>query len=146
MFGVQPLRIKVATADADGRLFVGEIMADSDARFGPPRHMHYEQDEWFYVTQGNFLIEVGGEQFDGKAGDSIFAPRMVTHTWASTGEEASRMVFTLTPAGPFESFARAASALGRLPTPEEANEIFESHQMKITGPPLDVAKTSFEGA
>ena len=144
MFGTQELHTKVSAADTDGRFLVGEVIGS--AGFGPPRHLHYDQDEWFLVTKGTFLIEVGGEQFDAKSGDSIFAPRKVPHTWAPTGGRTSTMVFVLQPAGPFEAFIREASALGRLPTPQEANALFEAHGMKITGPSLDVAETSFEGA
>lgn len=142
MFGTQALQIKVSTGDADGRLLVAEVIAD--AGFGPPRHLHHEQDEWFYVTKGTFLIEVGGEQFDAQPGDSIFAPRKVSHAWAPTVDSA-RLVFALQPAGPFEDFAREATAIGRLPTPQEASSMFEAYGMEITGPPLEVAKTSFEG-
>ena len=27
---------------------------------GPPRHVHFEQDEWFYVIKGDYVFEVGG--------------------------------------------------------------------------------------
>jgi len=143
MFGVAPLDIKVSTADTDGGFLVGEV---TGVGFGVPRHFHYEQDEWFYVTKGAFLIEIGGEQFSAQAGDSAVGPRMVPHAWSHVGADPATMIFVLQPAGPFEDFIRVASDLGRLPTPEEANKIFEAHGMKITGPPLDVAKTSFEGA
>jgi hypothetical protein len=26
---------------------------------GPPRHLHYEQDEWFFAIKGDFAMEVG---------------------------------------------------------------------------------------
>jgi hypothetical protein len=45
IWGVIPLQIKVSTSDTDGALFVFEH-ADM-GRGGPPRHFHYEQDEWF---------------------------------------------------------------------------------------------------
>jgi mannose-6-phosphate isomerase-like protein (cupin superfamily) len=140
MWGLAPLHTKVSGADTGGRLFVCEIIG---AGFGPPRHLHYEQDEWFYVTQGTFRVEIGGEVFDAKAGDSLFAPRNIPHAWAPTGDGTGTMVFALQPAGPFESFVRAGAALGHLPTRQEADALFEAHGMKITGPPLDVAKTSF---
>ena len=142
-WGVGPLNFKLSASDTDGELLVGEIIGSG---FGVPRHLHYEQDEWFYITKGTFLIEVGGEQFNAKEGDSLYGPRMVPHAWAPVGDGPNTMIFTLQPAGPFEEFAQATHKLGRLPTPEEANAIFEASGMKITGPPLDAAKTSFEGA
>jgi hypothetical protein len=95
--------------------------------------------------EGDFLIEVGGEQFEARLGDSIFAPRNVPHAWAPTGDGSGTLVFALQPAGLFEDFIRRGSTLGRLPTPQEASAIFEACGMTITGPPLDVARTGFEG-
>ena len=95
---------QLSGADTNGQLFVCEIIG---AGFGPPRHLHYEQDEWFYVTSGMFRIEIGGELFDARPGDSLFAPRNVPHAWAPTGDGQGTMVFALQPAGPFESFIRA---------------------------------------
>jgi hypothetical protein len=49
--GVIPLQIKVATKDTGGSLFVLEHAGMGKG--GPPRHVHFEQDEWFYATQGS---------------------------------------------------------------------------------------------
>ncbi len=144
MFGLAPLNIKLTATDSDGGFLVGEVIGAEG--FGPPRHLHYEQDEWFYVVEGKFVIEVGGEQFLAGVGESIFAPRNVPHAWASNPDAPSKMIFVLSPAGPFQGFVDESVGLGRLPTPDEANKLFESYGMKITGPSLEVAKTSFEGA
>ena len=76
---------KVSTDDTDGAMFVFEH-ADM-GKGGPPRHFHYEQDEWFYVIKGEFAFEVGDEKFTLRPGDSLFAPRMVPHAWAYLGED-----------------------------------------------------------
>jgi mannose-6-phosphate isomerase-like protein (cupin superfamily) len=59
IWGLIPLQIKISTDDTDGALFVFEH-ADM-GKGGPPRHFHYEQDEWFYVIKGDFAFEVGDE-------------------------------------------------------------------------------------
>ena len=41
---------KVSTEDSHGTLLVVELT--NHARGGVPRHIHYEQDEWFYVVEG----------------------------------------------------------------------------------------------
>ena len=33
------------------------------AKGGPARHLHYEQEEWFYILEGEFQFEVGAERF-----------------------------------------------------------------------------------
>ena len=143
MWGTNALDVKVSGEDSGGELFVGEI--PNVTGFGPPRHLHHSQDEWFYVVKGTFAIEIGGELFEARVGDSLFAPRKVVHAWAPIGVEPATMIFTLTPAGDFDGFVRDADAHGRLPTPDEANAIFEARGMQIVGPPLDVATISFTG-
>ena len=32
------------------------------AKGGPARHLHYDQDEWFYAAEGEFVIEIGGDR------------------------------------------------------------------------------------
>jgi mannose-6-phosphate isomerase-like protein (cupin superfamily) len=136
IWDVIPLQIKVSTDDTDGALFVFEH-ADM-AKGGPPRHLHYEQDEWFYAIKGSFAFEVGDEQFTLGPGDSLFAPRMVPHVWAYLGEEGGTLLVALQPAGSFEAFFRESCEMRRLPTPEEADRMFAAHGMKVVGPPLDV--------
>jgi mannose-6-phosphate isomerase-like protein (cupin superfamily) len=52
---------------------------------GPARHLHYEQDEWFYALEGEFIIEIGQERINLKPGDSVLGPRNTPHVWAYTG-------------------------------------------------------------
>ena len=76
--------IKVSTLDTGGGLSVDEIT--SLHKGGPPRHSHHEQDEWFYVVEGEYVIEVGEERYELGPGDSVFAPRKVVHVWAQWGK------------------------------------------------------------
>ena len=71
---------------------------------GPALHLHMEQDEWFYVLEGEFILEVGDERFQLNSGDSVFAPRQVPHVWAYVGDAQGRMLITFTPAGNMEAF------------------------------------------
>ena len=137
IWDIIPLQIKVSTDDTDGALFVFEH-ADM-SKGGPPRHLHYDQDEWFYAIEGTFAFEVGDERFALGPGDSLFAPRTVPHVWAYLGEEPGTLLVALQPAGSFEAFFRESCEMRRLPTPEEADRMFAAHGMKVVGPPLDVA-------
>ena len=136
IWGTIPLQIKVSTDDTDGELFVFEH-ADM-GKGGPPRHFHYEQDEWFYVIKGDFAFEVGDERFTLRPGDSLLAPRMVPHVWAYVGDEPGTLLLAVQPAGSLEAFFRQGCEMTRLPTPEEADQQFAAHGMKVVGPPLDV--------
>jgi mannose-6-phosphate isomerase-like protein (cupin superfamily) len=54
--------------------------------------VHVSQDEWFYVLQGDYVVEVGGNRFDLGPGDSVLAPRGIPHVWAHVGEGIGRML------------------------------------------------------
>ena len=136
IWGVIPLQIKVSTDDTDGALFVFEH-ADM-GKGGPPRHFHYEQDEWFYVIKGDFAFEVGDEQFTLGPGDSLLAPRMIPHVWAYLGDDPGTLLLAVQPAGSMEAFYLQSCEMTRLPTPEEADRMFAAHGMKVVGLPLDV--------
>lgn len=136
IWGVIPLQIKVPTRETAAALFVFEHAGMG--RGGPPRHFHYEQDEWFYARKGEFAFEVGDERFTLRPGDSLFAPRMVPHVWACVGDEPGTLLLAVQPAGSMEAFFMENCAMDRLPTPEEADRSFAAHGMKVVGPPLDV--------
>ena len=136
IWGVIPLQIKVSTADTAGALFVFEHANMSKG--GPPRHFHYEQDEWFHAVTGNFLFEVGDERFTLRPGDSLFAPRMVPHVWAYVGDNPGTLLLAVQPAGSLEAFFLQSSKMAKLPSPEEAQQQFAAHGMKVVGPPLNV--------
>ena len=71
----------------------------------PPLHVHHNEDETFYVVEGEVTVFVGDERIDLGAGDYCFAPRGVPHTYLVTSERA-RMLVTISPAGFEELFAR----------------------------------------
>lgn len=136
IWGVIPLQIKVSGKDTDGSLFVFEHMNMSKG--GPPRHFHYEQDEWFYAMEGEFHFEVGDEKFVLHPGDSLFAPRMVPHVWAYTGDKPGTLLLAVQPAGSLEEFFIKSCEMTKPPTPEEAEKSFAAHGMKVVGPPLTI--------
>ena len=101
--GISVIEFKVVPQDSSG-LFI--IENSFHAPGGPPRHLHYEQDEWFYAVEGEFLIEIGQERIRLNPGDSLLAPRRVPHVWAYTGNTRGRMLITFMPAGQMEAFFR----------------------------------------
>lgn len=133
IWGLIPLQVKVSAADTDGELFLFEH-ADMGPG-GPPRHVHYEQDEWFYVVAGEFDFEVGDEAFTLRTGDSLLAPRQVPHVWTCVSEKGT-LLLGVQPAGSLEEFFRATCELAAPPSVEETARLFAAHGMEIVGPPL----------
>jgi mannose-6-phosphate isomerase-like protein (cupin superfamily) len=128
--------IKVSTLDTDGGLSVAEIT--SWDKGGPARHLHHEQDEWFYVLEGEYVIEVADERYEPGLGDSLLAPRKVAHAWAHVGEGTGRLIAALQPAGEIEAFFEDLAKLGSTPEREELSRTFSSHGLELVGPPLSI--------
>ncbi len=104
------------------------------AKGGPARHFHYDQDEWFYVLQGKFLIEVGADRYTLQPGDSLLAPRKVPHVWASIADTGGRILVSFLPAGKMEAFFREVTKANAMP-PQDP-ELWRAHGMELVGPPL----------
>ena len=136
IWGPIPLQIKISTDDTDGALFIFEHAGI--AKFGPLRHFHHEQDEWFYAIKGNFAFEVGEERFTLRPSDSLSVPRMVPHVWSYIGDDPGTLLVAIQPAGSFEAFFRESCEMNRLPTPEVEDRMHAAHGMKIVGPSLEV--------
>ena len=130
--GVSTIRFKVTTRDSGGRLFALENIFH--AKGGPAKHLHYDQDEWFCVLEGEFLIEVGEQSHRLSAGDSLFAPRQVSHVWAHVGEGTGRILVVFAPAGHMEAFFREVTKANAMPPQDPA--LWQAHGMELLGPPL----------
>ena len=131
-----PLHRKVATEDSNGGVFL--FQQRTLEKGGPFRHLHHEQDEWFFVVEGEFAFEVGDESFRLSAGDSLFAPRGVPHAWAHVDESPGSMMVMVQPAGDLEAFFGRLAGLSRPPTWDERAAMLEAHGMSLVGPPLPV--------
>jgi mannose-6-phosphate isomerase-like protein (cupin superfamily) len=109
-------------------------------RGGPPLHMHRDQDEWFYVRHGTFTFQVGTERFHVKAGDTVFGPRGVPHTFAAL-TDTSALLIAFQPAGAIEQLFAAARTLSksRKLGLEEWKSIAAPRDIEIVGSPLQIA-------
>ncbi len=103
---------------------------------GPARHVHFEQDEWFYILEGNFIIEVGDQRFNLGKGDSLFAPRKVPHVWAFVGDGRGRFLGSVMPAGNLEAFFVNAAKTKIYPGPDQ--NLWRPYGMEWVGPPLKI--------
>ena len=103
---------------------------------GPARHLHYDQDEWFYVVEGEFVIEIGDERRQLQPGDSVLAPRQTPHVWAYIGGARGRILIAFQPAGLMEAFFREVTKAQAMPPQDPA--LWQAHGMQLVGPPLTV--------
>src|SRR6186713_624559 len=90
------LDIKISGADTENDLAVFE-QTGLTPNGGPPLHIHPLQDEWFYVIEGEYLFQVGIDNYELKAGDTIFLPRNVKHAFLQKTEK-GKMIVSYLPA------------------------------------------------
>jgi mannose-6-phosphate isomerase-like protein (cupin superfamily) len=132
--GVSVLDFKLSTADTSGGLLIVENTFHEKG--GPARHLHHEQDEWFFALEGEFLFEIGEERLTLKAGDSVLGPRRVPHVWAHTGVGTGRILVAFAPAGNMEAFFREITKANAMP-PQDPT-LWRAYGMELLGPPLIV--------
>lgn len=132
--GVNRNDVKISGKDTGAELSIFEY--NGRERGGPPLHLHYHQDEIFYVADGTFAFQCAGEKFRLGKGDMIFLPREIPHTFAQL-TDAGKLLYFFQPAGKMEEFFRASS---KATSQNKSEDLFEKHDMKIVGPPLEIEK------
>lgn len=131
--GFSSLGFKVSGQQTDGRVFLMEHVGLAKGG-GPPRHFHYEQDEWFYVLEGELVAEVAEQRFRLKAGDAVFAPRLLPHRFVYVGEKPGRLLIAFTPAGKMEAYFQNGHGFDA--------ESFAKYGMKYLGPALTLEEAA----
>jgi mannose-6-phosphate isomerase-like protein (cupin superfamily) len=131
--GFSSIHFKVSTRDSNGGLFV--IEHENLIKGGPPVHIHFHQNEWFFVMEGEVLFQVGNERKLLRSGESVLGPRMIPHGFLAVGEKPGHMLIAFTPAGKMEEFFRDIA----IPNgPAMDAEVFSRYDMQYVGPPLKV--------
>lgn len=128
--------LKVSGKDTSGDLLIYQSTLVSP-KSGPPLHVHFYQDEIFYVLEGEYLFQVGEDRYQVKPGDTIFLPRNVPHTWVQL-HDTGKMLVILQPAGKMEEFFLKVASLDHDPTGEEMATLIAAHEQKVVGPPIKI--------
>ncbi len=133
--GININDLKVSGKDSQGNFALFEYIGVE--KTGPSFHVHFNQDEHFFVIEGEYKFRMGDEYFDLKAGDSIFLPRNIPHTWIQKSKK-GRLIYMVSPAGSFEEFFEEVVNLKTPPSKEIIDALHTKHQMKTVGPPLQL--------
>jgi mannose-6-phosphate isomerase-like protein (cupin superfamily) len=75
---------------------------------GPPPHSHTNEDETFYVLEGDFEILSEGQWLPMAKDEAICGTRGKIHTFRNSGETPGRILVFITPAG-FEDYLEQIS-------------------------------------
>ena len=129
-----------AGPDETGNAF-SQFEVDDPRGSGPPVHVHHNEDETFYIVEGQVTM-FGDERIDLEAGDYFFVPRGVVHAYLVRSERA-RMLVTISPSGTEQLFVSLGvpvtgpepPAEAVMPPMPELVRLFAAHGTEIIGPP-----------
>jgi quercetin dioxygenase-like cupin family protein len=138
-------RLTVKSAGAETGNAFSQVVTDDPRGSGSPLHLHHNEDETFYILEGEVTMVVGGERIDLSTGDYLFAPREVPHAYVVRSERA-RMLGMFSPAGleelmvslgvPVTGPEPPADAV--MPPMDEMARQFAAYGVEILGPPLSL--------
>ncbi|HZQ55563.1 MAG TPA: cupin domain-containing protein [Bryobacteraceae bacterium] len=77
---------------------------------GPPAHSHTNEDEIFYVLEGEYEFLLNGNRRKLASGDAIHASRGSIHTFRNVGTAEGKLLIVTVPGG-FEKYLEEISPL-----------------------------------
>jgi len=113
----------------------------------PPRHVHTDEEEAFYLLDGEIEFEVDGDVSICTPGSFVFAPRGTAHSFAVLTDTARVLVLTSSPQGApqggFPEFIRAVGEpaparilpVPQVPDPAAMAAVAAPHGIELIGPP-----------
>lgn len=129
-----PLTFKVRGEQTNGVLTALEnVIAPGD---GPPLHVHANEDEAWYILEGELRFRLDAEMASAPAGSFVFVPRGTPHCFQSVGETPARILVLFTPSGMERFFDRFAELPPGAVDPSAFRTIGAEVDMEVIGPPL----------
>lgn len=101
---------------------------------GPPLHTHANEDEAWYVLDGELRFKLGSALCAAPAGSFVFVPRGTPHCFQNISETPARILVMFTPAGMERFFDEFASLPA--PDPQAFAKVGAPLGMTVLGPPL----------
>ena len=99
---------------------------------GAPLHTHHNEDEYSFVFEGRFGVQLGPDTLEVGPGDLLFKPRGVAHAFWNASEEPARLLELISPAG-FENYFRELAPLLAAPERDQAaiGQVVARYQLDI---------------
>jgi mannose-6-phosphate isomerase-like protein (cupin superfamily) len=120
-----------ASAETTGGAFA--LFEENDP-VDTPLHVHENEDELFYVLEGEHVFQVGDEELRMGPGGLVFAPRGKPHSQRRVVPRTGRVLVLTSPAG-LEGFFRELAAAERAGTlgPEAYASVSQRHGISWLG-------------
>jgi quercetin dioxygenase-like cupin family protein len=132
----------LATGEQTGGSF-SQVLTDDPRGTATPLHLHRNEEEAFYVLEGEVSVLLDGQWSELSAGDYALVSRNTPHAYVVRSEHA-RMLVTFSPAGFEEAFTDLGVPVENSPAPpvetvmpsaEEIAAAFAPYGCEILGPP-----------
>jgi mannose-6-phosphate isomerase-like protein (cupin superfamily) len=91
--------VEFLARSADTPRFNLAVITVKPHREGPELHAHDDEDDSFYVLEGELTFTVNGQEVVAGPGTFVLVPPGVRHTFANRGDAVSRVVNVHAPAG-----------------------------------------------
>ena len=95
-FGLD-MKVLLTTEATDGAISV--IMGCHKPGEGPPDHVHFNQEEVFFIVEGSYELTVGDQTSTAGPGTIVFIPRNVVHRFKNVGDTTACMLDWSLPGG-----------------------------------------------
>ena len=105
VFGEVTILLRISS-EASGGAF--SLFEEVPPLVDTPLHVHRDEDELFYILEGEHVIRVGDEEHTVGPGGVVFAPRGIPHSQQRVVTGEGRELVLMTPGG-FEGFFRELS-------------------------------------
>lgn len=135
--------IKVSGGDSATGMSAVEFTAPRG--FGPPLHVHRDEDEIMYVIDGRIRLDVGDDSVFAETGTVVSLPHGVPHVFQVESDTARFLTVTAgrSSAPGFDRFVAALGSptdVATLPTPVEIDPghvaaVCAEHGIEVLGPP-----------
>lgn len=97
--GHQVGNVEFLARSIDTERFNLAIVTIEPRRHGPEPHAHADEDDSFYMLEGELAFTVDGEEIVAGPGTFVLVPPGVVHTFVNRGDEPARFVNVHAPAG-----------------------------------------------
>lgn len=116
-----------------GANFVVAEWKDAGGPPGPPRwiaplHLHRNDDEAWYVLEGQLCVRVGKNVVEAAAGSAVFVPRGTAHTYWNRGPGLVRYLLVMS--GNIYSLIQDIHAMTER-SPSTLRAVFEKHDSEL---------------
>ncbi len=91
------VQVLLSSRETTGRYTICQVEATGPV--GAPLHMHRYEDGFFYILDGTFEFEVGGEIIPAPPGTSFFIRREASYALRNVGPGRGRLLIAAHPGG-----------------------------------------------